>query len=208
MKHGFIDTYAHLNSPLHRLPVKVKLILTFAFLLLIALSPRQLWLVSLYAGTVFLLACISRVPFKFILTRIIEALPAILFLSGLSLFQKNGCAVFLVYLVKALAAVTLMIILTSSTPFSELLNGLRLMGMPSLIILLLSFMYRYVFLLEDEFLRTKRAYQLRANPRINKFTQVRVLSNIVGVLFIRTYERAERVYLAMCARGFNGEEGN
>ena len=208
MKHGFIDTYANLNSPIHRIPVKVKLILTFVFLLLVALSPRQLWLVSLYAGLVFLLVCVSRVPFRFIITRIIEALPVILFLSTLSLFQKNGYVAFLVYLVKALSAVTLIVILTSVTPFNELLKGLKNIGTPNLIILLLSFMYRYIFLLEDDFLRTKRAYQLRAGRGMNKFIQIKVLSNIVGVLFIRTYERAERVYLAMCARGFDGEEGN
>ena len=172
------------------------------------MSPRQLWLASIYAGLVFALAAVARLPFKSVLTRIFEALPAILFLSALSFFGKNGRLLFLIFLLKALSAVTLIIVLTATTAFSELLQGLRQMGMPNLLILLLSFMYRYVFLLEDELLRTKRAYQLRVNPRISKFTQLGVLSNIVAVLFIRTYERAERVYLAMCARGFKGEQGN
>jgi len=72
---------------------------------------------------------------------------------------------------------------------------------------LLSFMYRYLFLLEDQLLRTKRAFESR-NINKNGFKNIRALSNVLGTLFIRTYERAERIYMAMCARGYDGEKNN
>jgi cobalt/nickel transport system permease protein len=68
-------------------------------------------------------------------------------------------------------------------------------------------MYRYLFLLEDQLLRTKRAFESR-NINKNSFKIISALSNVLGTLFIRTYERAERVYMAMCARGYDGEKNN
>jgi cobalt/nickel transport system permease protein len=68
-------------------------------------------------------------------------------------------------------------------------------------------MYRYLFLLEDQLLRTKRAFESR-NINKNGFKNIRALSNVLGTLFIRTYERAERIYMAMCARGYDGEKNN
>lgn len=208
MRHAFIDAYTNLNSPIHSMPVKLKIIFIFVFLLTIVLSPPILWLILLYAGVVFSLIYISKIPLRFIFTRMIEALLFILFISILNLFRKNGGIFFAVYLSKALLAIALTIIISSTTKFNELLGGLKGLGLPKPIILLISFMYRYVFLLEDQFLRTKRAYESRAAIKRNGFAQFKVLSNIVGILFIRTYERAERVYLAMCARGFDGEKGN
>lgn len=206
MRHGFLDTYANLDSPVHKASARIKIIFVFVFLLLIVLSPPISWLILLYSGIVFLLVYISRIPLNFIFIKIIAALPFILFLSTLALFRKNGAIIFIIHFSKALLAITLVIILSSTTRFNELLKELKNIGLPKLIALLLSFMYRYIFLLEDQFLRTKRGFQSRSSQKINRLIQLKVLSNIIGFLFIRTYERAERVYLAMCARGFNDQK--
>jgi cobalt/nickel transport system permease protein len=69
-------------------------------------------------------------------------------------------------------------------------------------------MYRYIFVLEDEFLRMQRAFQSRSLGNKKGWFLTRSFANMVGVLFIRAYERAERIYLAMCARGYNENESN
>lgn len=77
--------------------------------------------------------------------------------------------------------------------------------MPKIFIMIMSFMYRYLFLLVDEVQRMQRAKESRSFGKAKHLHTLRTLSNIIGVLFIRSYERAERVYLAMCSRGFHGE---
>jgi cobalt/nickel transport system permease protein len=89
-----------------------------------------------------------------------------------------------------------------------LLEALRQLKVPKLFIQLLSFMYRYSFLLEDQLLRCRRAYDSRNINGKNNFRKARIFSNILGTVFIRTYERAERLYLAMCARGYENEKNN
>jgi cobalt/nickel transport system permease protein len=208
MRHAFIDNYANLDSPIRRIPIKIKIISIFVLLLAIVLTPLRLSIISFYCGLIFLLIYLSRIKLSFLLLRIAEAIPFIFFISILNLFRKNGQIIFINYFIKALLAITAVIIFSASTKFGVLLEGLRGLGCPRQIIMPLSFMYRYVFLLEDHFLRTKRAYESRAGFRKSRLFQFRVLSNIIGVLFIRTYERAERVYLAMCARGFSSEKGS
>jgi len=90
----------------------------------------------------------------------------------------------------------------------QLLEALNQLRVPSLFVRILSFMYRYSFLLEDEFLRKRRAYESRRAGNSNNFRKARIFSNIIGTVFVHTYERAERIYLAMCARGYIGEEGS
>jgi cobalt/nickel transport system permease protein len=105
-------------------------------------------------------------------------------------------------------AIVLILVASSTTKLSHLLETLKQFKVPNIFINLLSFMYRYSFLLEDEFLRTSRAYQSRDINNKNNFRKVKILSNILGTLFIRTYERAERVYLAMCSRGYDNEKSS
>ncbi|MEW6188716.1 MAG: energy-coupling factor transporter transmembrane component T [Actinomycetota bacterium] len=75
---------------------------------------------------------------------------------------------------------------------------------PKVMILILSFMYRYIFVLVDEVMRMKRARDSR-NFGGHKTWQIKTIGNMIGTLFMRTYERAERVYVAMVSRGFSGE---
>lgn len=209
MRHAFIDTYADLNTPLHKLNAKVKVIFLFIFLLLIIFSPiRYIALFLLYGLAVIVLIYLSKVPISFIFKRVIEIAPFIIIISVSSLFKKQGYILFLNCLTKAILAIVLILIVSSTTKFNHLLEALRQLKIPQLFIHLLSFMYRYSFLLEDQFLRASRAYESRNINNKNNFKKVKILSNILGTIFIRTYERAERLYLAMCARGYDNEKNS
>jgi cobalt/nickel transport system permease protein len=85
-----------------------------------------------------------------------------------------------------------------------LLKGMESLKIPKLAISIVSFMYRFIFLLIDEVERMILAYQSRYF-RLSFKNRIKTLANMIGVLFIRTYERGERIYLAMESRGFKGE---
>lgn len=209
MHHAFIDIYAGLDTPLHRLDAKIKTIFLITFLLLIILSPiRWIMLFLIYGLATIALIYFSRVPMKFIFKRIFEIMPFIVIITFSSLFRERGYLLFLNCMVKATLAMLLILVISSTTRFVHLLKALEQLKMPKLFIHLLSFMYRYSFLLEDQFLRTRRSYESRNINGKNNFKKVKILSNILGTVFIHTYERAERVYLAMCARGYGDEQSN
>lgn len=209
MKHAFIDTYADLNTPLHKFNAKTKTIFLVTILLLIIFSPiRYFALFLLYGLVVAALIYLSKVPLRLIFKRVAEIVPFIIIISISALFKKQGYILFFNCMVKAILAIVLILVASSTTKFSHLLETLKQFKVPNIFINLLSFMYRYSFLLEDEFLRTSRAYQSRDINNKNNFRKVKILSNILGTLFIRTYERAERVYLAMCSRGYDNEKSS
>jgi cobalt/nickel transport system permease protein len=104
---------------------------------------------------------------------------------------------------KSLFSIVAMILLTTTIPFSRIINALGLLKCPRMIILILSFMYRYVFVIGDEFMKMRQA-KLSRSVNMPWKQEIKTLANMLGVLFIRSYERGEYVYLAMCSRGFRG----
>jgi cobalt/nickel transport system permease protein len=95
------------------------------------------------------------------------------------------------------------IAVTATTPIPELLTGLSRLRVPAAVVAIIGFMFRYLDLMVDEFGRMRRAMAARAyNPRW--LWQNHPLASSAGALFVRTYERGERVHDAMAARGFNG----
>lgn len=205
MKHFYVDKYSYLDSPVHRIRPVIKVVASFAFLIYVIISPEKWWNYSIcFLGLLFL-TFISKIPFSFVFKRALVILPfLILVIIFIPFFNENGIKIAGLTFIKSFLSIITLILLTSTTKFSALLRGLSSLGVPRIIILILSFMYRYFFVLVDELEKMLRAVKLRSfkNNRIKTFS---ILANIVGVLFIRSYERSERVYNAMSMRGFDGE---
>jgi cobalt/nickel transport system permease protein len=123
-------------------------------------------------------------------------------LGGLSL-SRSGLWIFWNVLVKSCLGVFSIILLYSTTPFPSLVKGLERLGVPGVFTVLLSFMYRYLFLLTDEIHRMKRARDSRSFGG-RWFWQLKTIGHMIGTLFLRSFHRAERVYLAMLSRGYQG----
>ncbi len=209
MHHAFIDVYAGRGAPLNKVNARRKIVLLAGFLFLLVISPLRAWWLFLFYGLITaVLFYLSGLPFVFLLKRVAEMLPFVFIIALSGLFRKDGLTLFLGCTLKAVLALVLLLVISGSTKFSELLEALGQLKAPRLFIRLLAFMYRYSFLLEDQFLRAQRAYALRRLSRKRGLSHARVLGNIVGLVFIRTYERAERVYLAMCARGYDDAKNN
>ena len=223
MKHSFIDEHSNIESVISRLDARIKVLSFLGMIVCIVLTGREAFTTfALYGAMVLLLAVFSRVPPLHILKRSLVAAPLVVgtalfvpFLPGpdaIATFKlgalelpvtRTGLLMSWNIGVKSFLAVTAMVILTSSTSFPQLLKALESLKCPRMAILVLSFMYRYIFLIEDEFMKMRQAKEARTLKN-SHWLDLKVLANMIGVLFIRSYERAESVYLAMCSRGFTG----
>lgn len=197
----FID-HGHGHSWLHRAPAGWKLAGALALVLAVVLQPRT-QLTSLLAVAVILagLLVASRIPVLFLLKRMLLLEPLVLGVAGLMWFQPDGGKIFAVAMFKANLCLLTTILLANTTPFTELVRVLQRLRVPWLFVTTLTLMHRYLFVLADETERMRRARASRTFTRGRRF-QWQTLSSVVGQLFVRASERAERIYNAMCARGW------
>jgi cobalt/nickel transport system permease protein len=119
----------------------------------------------------------------------------------MALLQPNGLRLMGVLVFRCTLCLLTMLLLSSTTPFSEIVRILRAARVPALLTTTLTLMYRYLFVLTDEAQRMKRARMSRSFLP-DRSRQWRTLGTIISQLFIRASERAERIYSAMCARGW------
>lgn len=223
MEHAFIDEYSDINSLIHRIEPRIKIISIITFIMfIISTKPGSFLSFLLYSVLIFLLILASRIPLVFIIRRSLVIIPFVLlitisvpFIKGqeaignysigrLNLtFYHEGLMVFLNILLKAYLSILCMILLMTSTKFNNFLKALEKLRLPLLITMILSFMYRYIFVIQDEVMKMKQAKDSRTVGGSHWF-HFKIISNMIGVLFIRSFERAESVYLAMCSRGFDG----
>lgn len=222
MRHDFLDRYSELNSPIHQLDPRGKVAFTIFVIVLLVLTPLTAYWTFL-AGLLlaFFLILLSRVPWFFILKRSLVIAPFIFFLLLLVPFFQGGgsgsynllsrkleiplgWSVFLSVSIKTWLSVVFLVILSSTTRFPNLLKALEKMRVPKVLLLILSFMYRYVFVFIDEVMRMKRARDTRSVKK-SFLWHINSIGYIIGSLFLRAYERGEMVYKAMLARGFEGK---
>ncbi len=230
MKHNFLDLYRDGDSVVHRLDARIKFLATLAFIVSASLLPAGYWpgylgLAALVLGAV----AVARIPLRVSLGRSLIALPFALTAAASLPFMRPGAPLWslrvgpwqlaitaagLVALAAVLAKSWLSVLaaglLTATTPFNELLAGLQALGLPRVLAALISFLYRYLFVLVDEAERLWRARESRSAHLDRRsggtlLWRTQVLGRLIGSLFIRSYERSERIYQAMLGRGFSGE---
>jgi len=224
VKHSFIDEYSHLNSFIHRLDPRTKLLASLAFIVAVLLTPASNWpIFTIYFCIIAVMLVLSRLPPLYVLKRSLVIFPFVLLIAVFIPFFKEGqvagsyniwlwqisvtySGLFILanVVVKSWLCILGLILLSSTTRLADLLKGLRHLGIPQVMILILSFMYRYIFVLVDEVMRLQQARDSR-NFGGSRLHHLKTIGNMVGTLFIRSYERGERIYAAMLARGFDGQ---
>jgi len=227
--HTTINAYQARQSPIHQLDARVKILGTVGIILSNVLLPDGAWWAFLltYVG-LLLVVRLSNFKIGFVLKRSLLALPfvlvavSILFtLPGNALFSfrlfswnltitDSGLLRFTSIMIRAWLSVQAAILLTSTTRFPDITHGLRHLHIPLVLIAILSFMYRYLFVLNEEAVRllqgrAARSASLPDSPKPPIGWQAKNAGNMVGQLFLRSYERSDRVYNAMVARGFQGQ---
>jgi len=201
VRHDFLDRYSRLDSPVHRLPAGAKLAAALAFVLTTLLVPPGPAALAALALLLVAIAWLSRIPGGFLLRRLLLLEPFVLGVALLALFQPGGGRLFLVLVARSTLCLAAMVLISNTTPFADLLRVLKAAHTPALLVTTLSLLYRYLFVLVDESQRMRRARASRT------FVARRSLgwqgsATVVSQLFVRGSERAERIYAAMCARGW------
>ncbi|MEV7613945.1 cobalt ECF transporter T component CbiQ [Streptomyces sp. NPDC089799] len=209
--------YRHGHSPVHALPPHCKLAATFAFVLVVVSTPREaVWAFGLYAALIAGVAAVSRIPAGFLLRRLLIEVPFVAF-AVLMPFVAEGERVEVLgtslsvsglwgawnVLAKGTLGVAASVLLASTTELRELLLGLQRLRLPSLLVQIASFMIRYGDVITDELRRMSVARRSRGFEA-RGIRHWGVLAKTAGALFIRSYERGERVHLAMVSRGYTG----
>ncbi|MGQ9631920.1 MAG: cobalt ECF transporter T component CbiQ [bacterium] len=227
MEHRYLDEYAYLESPIHRLEARTKIICTLALIVSAVLIPPEFnWPFAAHFAILAGMVALSKLPPLFVLKRAMVVGPFILTAVILVPFSRRGDGAVVgaiplwgvelhLYragllaakgiLFKSFISASSVILLVSTTHFSQLLKGMERLRFPRLIVVIISFLYRYLFLLLDEFMRVTRAAGARNWEAGRWRTRVKAIGGIVGSLFLRTYSRAERVHIAMLSRGFDGD---
>lgn len=221
MHHHYIDRFAYQDSPIHRLDPRTKILMVLAYSLVLISLPRYALPSAWYAVLPFILITWGGVPLRFVVKHTLMVSPFIVCLVffapifdqadvriGPSWVVKGGLLSAVSILVRFVLGMACLIALASTTRFPDLLDGLRKLGLPRVLMDQLSFLYRYLFLLLDQAMHLRRAQAARDGGRGPVFAYWKSNAALVGVLFIRTLEQAERTHLAMTARGYDGRLRN
>ncbi len=216
MRHDFLDKYAGLDSLVHRLDPRAKIISALAALVIVTSEPRgEIISFGLYYLILAVVIFLSRVPLGYYLKRILVVapfilaavilLPVSLILTGQDIASDINTIVYqpLSILLKAFWALLVLTVLTSTERMHTLLAALRLMKGPAVFNIIVALTYRYIFILTDETLRTGRAREGRLTGRPSGGL-LALYGNQAALVFIRSWERSRLVYQAMLARGFEG----
>jgi cobalt/nickel transport system permease protein len=183
-------------------PAKAKLACPLAIIVAVILMPRRPHPIFL-APAVILLGgwYLCRMPLWVGIRRLLVAEFFVLGLAVLSAFDPASRPLMLATIIKSNLCVLALLLLTWTTPFQELLLLLKHWGVPSVMVTTLTLMCRYLPVMNEELRRMQRARTSRTFAQ-NRRLQWTTLSDVVGRLFIRTTDRAEHIYLAMCSRGW------
>lgn len=222
MHHTHIDRFAQGQSPIHRLDPRVKLAAALAYVAVLISFDRYAVAV-LAPATIFPFAMLwlGRIPIRFALWRTVVLSPLVLMLAIVSpLYDSSRQLVALGpwqfsvmggYLTAADIAlkfalgILAMTALVTTTPFPSLLEGLRRMGLPRLLVMQLGLLWRYLFVLTAEGQRIRRGRDFRGAAAAPVSRRLAAVGGIVGSLFVRTLDRSERIHMAMSVRGYQGE---
>lgn len=211
------------EGPARALDARVKLLAAVAVLAAtVTTPPDALNAFAGYALLLLTLALAARVPLLGLLRRFLPLMlfvvaaaalvpflhrPAVpeepLFRAGWLEVSRSGLILLQGVLAKSGIGLMCALLLGATTPFPELLRGLERLRVPRVLVALLGFTYRYVFVLVEEARRMLRARESRCYGG-RWLWQAHVVGHMVGTLFLRAHDRAERVYAAMLARGFTG----
>ena len=222
MRHDFLDKYSDRAGPLHRLDARVKIVaVAVALVALNAFRTPPALLGAGAAGLLLAATCLSRVPVLYVFRRAAAVLPFAVVIGSFLPFTQDGrilwsaaafgyvaeitdtgLRLYATVIVKAYLSLAYVVLLLATTPFRSLLKGLAWFRVPAFFLSLLSFAYRYIFIFVDEVERLQRAWAGRYFGR-RRLAQFATLGPAVGALFVRSYERAERVWAAMLSRGYD-----
>jgi cobalt/nickel transport system permease protein len=213
---GFLDGLSAMETPVHRLDPRAKVVTTLLFAATIASFEKHQVLPLLpFAFYPVTLAAAGAVPLAAIGRRLLLALPFVLLVGAFNplldaapaalgpLVVRAGWLSFVSILLRFLLTVSAALVLVAVTGVHAICAALERLGVPRALVTQLLVLHRYLFVLADEAARMDRARSLRSFGRRGR--GLSIAGPFLGTLHLRTWGRAERIHLAMLSRGFTGE---
>jgi cobalt/nickel transport system permease protein len=221
------DHYQQHSSWIHQLDPRVKVLVALLFIISTALLPDGAWLAYMLSWILVIVAGLTAhiqprflvkrsllvLPFLLAAVTIIFTLPGTVLWAGpfgLTITDA-GLERFFSILFRSWTSVQMAVLLTATTRFPDVLHALRHLKVPAILVSILAFMYRYLFVLADEVSRLLRARAARSarlptqHGGKSVWWRAKIAGNMVGQLLVRSLARSDRVYQAMLARGYRGE---
>lgn len=232
---SFLDPYRVGSSILHRLDARIKTPLFLGLILVTALIPFSAWpLYPILIALTFAASILAEIGVLTVQRRallalpfVLAALPLMFTVKGVALLTlpvgpweltltQSGLERFIAIGLKSWISVQIAVLLAATTTMPDLLLAARTMGVPRVLAAVIGLMWRYLFLMVDETVRLMRARTARSGSSGGRKGQeggrltwrARVTGGMAGSLLLRSFERSERVYAAMLARGYDGEVRN
>lgn len=213
---GYLDTLSYKNTVVHRIDPRIKLIMTFAFILTVVSFPKYelSGMIPFFLFPV-LLSSLGDIPVKFILKKLLVVSPFVILVgifnplldtATMHMFYgvhiSGGWISFASIIIKFILTISAALLLIATTSFPGVCYGFQRLSLPKIFVSQMLFMYRYIFVLMDETMKIVRARNMRSFG--NRGSGIKVFTNIIGVILVRTIEKAENIYRAMLSRGFDG----
>lgn len=212
-----MEELARLDSPIHLLDARAQIVVTIAFVVTVMSFPRYevSVLMPLFVYPVVLVA-MANLPLAPLLRKLAVAAPFALFVGIFNpLLDQRGVVLagggviaggwlsLASILARFMLTVGAALVLVSCTGIHRLCTGLERMGMPPVFATQLMFLYRYFFVIGDEGMKMRRSMIIRSAGG-RQAMGLRLYGHLIGTLLIRAVDRAQRIYQAMVARGFEG----
>lgn len=209
--------YLHGHSVIHRAAPQVKIVAAFGVLLAIVSTPREaIWAFAIYAIGIAAVATVVGITPGFAARRMAIEIPFLFLAVLLPIFGSGpttevlGAHLSIAGLwdawnivAKATLGLAIAVILGATTEVTDMLAGFDGLRVPAIVTAIAGFMIRYIDVIIGDWSRMRVAMASRGHDA-RWFTQVGPYARTVGVMFVRTFERGERVYLAMASRGYTG----
>lgn len=219
MRYPDIDRYAEMDSPIHRIEPRIKIV-SFGILIVSAVFAGTIPVALFFLVVAAALLFVSRLPVGFIFARMkvicVFVIPILILMPitvpgtpilslGPLAVSAEGLSFAVLVSIRSVTAILLVVTMLGTQRFDTTLRALALLRVPGIIIQMLLFTYRYIYVMIDEFLRIWSS--MRAKGYTFRFSRhgLTMIGNLIGMLLIKSYERAERVYQAMIAKGYTGK---
>ena len=219
-----IDRYAGLSSPVHEWDPRLKIVSTLTLIFSIILLYNLELIIIGMLFSIFLVY-VSKIPFSFVLNRLkwvfIFILPFFLIIpftlmgDGDEIARFGGITLIFrgieyvefatMIVIKALTAVMLIFPMIGTSRIDITIKALEGLHLPNKLVQMFAFTYRYIFVLSDEFTRMERSLASRGFKRRTNLYTLTTISKAIAMLFVNSYERADRVFYAMRSKGYAGK---
>lgn len=203
MHHVVVERWSRGSSVLHALDARAKLGALLAFLIAISTTPRSQAAFAAYAALLFCAMIASRLPLSALLRRSLLVLPFAATFALVTWWSGDGLRA-LALAEKSFLSALAALLLIATTPMTQLLRALDSLGVPRPLVLVIQFLYRYLFVISEQAQHMRLASRSRQGAAGARRTGIHAAAGALGVLFARSWKRADGVYQAMLSRGFLG----